>query len=175
MKNTILFFLISLLFISNLSGQYNSVLSSGNWYKISTKNNGIYKLDYSSVSQLGVDVNNLQIQDIKLYGNGGGMLPKLNSDFRYDDLTENAIEIYDSNNNGVFESSDYILFYGQSPNNWVFTPSLSIFSHQTHIPLDPVMYNVCSHHAAALVDRSKGRRLATLNEPVLVAAPYTSR
>ena len=102
MKKTILFFLISLLFFSNLSGQYNSVLSSGNWYKISTKSNGIYKLDYSSILQFGVNVNNLLIQDIKLYGNGGGMLPKLNSDFRHDDLTENAIKIYDSNNNGVF-------------------------------------------------------------------------
>ena len=140
MKKTILFFLIFSLFFSNVSGQYNSVLSSGNWYKISIKSNGIYKLDYSSISQLGANVNNLLIQDIKLYGNGGGMLPKLNSDFRYDDLTENAIKIYDSNNNGIFESSDYILFYGESPNRWIFNPPSSSFSHQIHLFSDEVIY-----------------------------------
>ena len=64
MKKTILFFLIFSLFFSNLSGQYNSVLSSGKWYKISTKSNGIYKLDYSSVLQLGVNVNNLLASNV---------------------------------------------------------------------------------------------------------------
>ena len=38
----------------------------------------------------------MQTTDIKLYGNGGGMLPHLNSDFRYSDLVENAIKIHDT-------------------------------------------------------------------------------
>ena len=48
------------------------------------------------------------------------MLPNLNSDFRYSDLKENAIYIYDNNNNGVFNSEDYLLFFGQSSNEWKF-------------------------------------------------------
>ena len=90
---TLSFFLITV----SLFGQYNSVLSSGKWFKISTHKAGIYKLDYSSILSLGVVVNDLQISSIKLYGNGGGMLSKLNSDFRHNDLVENAITIYDSN------------------------------------------------------------------------------
>ena len=68
------------------------------------------------------------------------MLPKLNSDFRHDDLIENTIKIHDANNNGIFESSDYILFYGQSPNNWIFNSSSSSFSHQIHLFSDEVFY-----------------------------------
>ena len=57
-----------------------------------------------------------------MYGNGGGF-PRLNSDFRHEDLQENAIEIIDNNNNGIFEDGDLILFYGQSVNEW--TPNLN--------------------------------------------------
>ena len=60
-----------------------TVLSNGNWYRITTNQNGIYKLNYSDFEALGVNTSNLSISAIKLYGNGGGMLPHLNSDFRY--------------------------------------------------------------------------------------------
>ena len=111
-----------------------------NWYKIATNKSGIYKLSYSSLESLGVNTNNLQISTLKLYGNGGGMLPKLNSDFRYDDLVENAIKIYDANNNGIFESADYILFYGESPHIWNYDASSGLFNHQTHLFADEVNY-----------------------------------
>ena len=94
MKKQFFLTLLYVFIITNLFGQYNSVLSEGKWFKISTNKSGVYKLDYSSILSLGVTVNNLQISSIKLYGNGGGMLPKLNSDFRHNDLVENAINIY---------------------------------------------------------------------------------
>ncbi len=135
---SILLFIV--LFSTQIIGQNNSVLSQGKWYKISTNKNGIYKLSYSSVSDLGVSMNDLKIAHIKLYGNGGGMLPKLNSDFRHNDLVENAIEIYDANNNGIFETEDFILFYGQSPHIWEFNSSTNLFKHQTHLFSDEVNY-----------------------------------
>ena len=46
------------------------------------------------------------------------MPPRLNSSNRHEDLQENAIEIIDNNNNGIFEDGDVILFYGQSVNEW---------------------------------------------------------
>jgi len=140
MKKQIFLTLSYVLITVNLFGQYNSVLSEGKWFKISTNKSGIYMLDYSSVLSLGVVVNDLQISRIKLYGNGGGMLPKLNSDFRHNDLVENAINIYDSNNNGVFESGDYILFYGQSPHSWRYDAQSSLFKHETHLFSDEVNY-----------------------------------
>jgi len=140
MKKQIFLALSYILITVNLFGQYNSVLSEGKWFKITTNKSGIYKLDYSSILSLGVAVNDLQISSIKLHGNGGGMLPKLNSDFRHNDLVENAINIYDSNNNGVFENGDYILFYGQSPHSWKYDDQSSLFKHETHLFSDEVNY-----------------------------------
>jgi len=140
MKRYIYLALSHLLITANLFGQYNSVLSEGKWFKISTNKSGIYKLDYSSILSLGIAADNLQISSVKLYGNGGGMLPKLNSDYRHNDLVENAISIYDSNNNGVFENGDYILFYGQSPHTWKYDAQTSLFKHETHLFSDEVNY-----------------------------------
>ena len=140
-------------FLINLSAQNNSVLANGNWYKVSTNQDGIYKLNYSDFQTLGVSVANLQTSAIKLYGNGGGMLSKLNSDFRYSDLTENAIKVYDSNNNGVFESGDYILFYGMSADVWNFNQNTNLFEHETHLFADEVSYFL------TIENQSIGRRI----------------
>ena len=62
------------------------------------------------------------------------MFPRLNSSFRYEDLQENAIEIIDNNNNGIFEDGDLILFYGQSVNEWI--PDYNVvgkFNHHKHL------------------------------------------
>ena len=140
MKKWLILLMSQMSFLLNLSAQNNSVLANGNWYKVSTNQDGIYKLNYSDFQTLGVSVANLQTSAIKLYGNGGGMLSKLNSDFRYSDLTENAIKVYDSNNNGVFESGDYILFYGMSANVWNFNQNTNLFEHETHLFADEVSY-----------------------------------
>ena len=90
-----------------LNAQQNSVLSSGNWYKISVSLDGVYKLDNNDLQSLGIKTSNLSVNSIKLFGNGGGMLPALNSDFRNNDLQENAIQVVDLNGNGIFNNDDY--------------------------------------------------------------------
>ena len=100
------------------SEQINSVLQNGNWYKISVEEDGVYQLTFSDFQNLGISTNSLNINSIRLFGNGGGMLPRLNSSFRHADLQENAIKIIDNNNNGVFEDGDFVLFYGQSTDEW---------------------------------------------------------
>ena len=140
MKKIFLSTLIFMLFLANVYGQYSSVLAQGDWYKIATNESGIYKLSYSSIKSLGVNMNDLQVLALRLYGNGGGMLPQLNSDFRHDDLVENAIKIYDANDNGIFESADYILFYGESPHTWNYDTLSRLFNHETHLFTDEVNY-----------------------------------
>ena len=75
----------------------NSVLASGNWYKIAVQEDGVYKISYSNLSNLGINTSNLSCSRIRIFGNGGGMLPNLNSDFRHDGLQENAILVVDNN------------------------------------------------------------------------------
>ena len=101
----------------------NSVLASGNWYKVSVTNTGIHKISYQELSDMGIDVNNINPKNIRIYGNGGGMLPENPTIPRYDDLQENAIYVA-GENDGSFDADDYILFYGQSPNVWKFDESL---------------------------------------------------
>ena len=71
----------------------NSVLSTGNWYKIGLTKSGIYKLDKNYLQSIGIDVSNINPKNIRIYGNGGHMLPQFNSKYRNDDLKENAIEV----------------------------------------------------------------------------------
>jgi len=59
-----------------------SVLQSGKWVKIKTKDKGIYKITFDQLKQLGFS----NPDQVSMYGNGGFMLPVLNKDTRVDDL-----------------------------------------------------------------------------------------
>lgn len=94
-----------------------SVLASGNWVRIGVVKDGMYKLDYHFFKSAGIDTATLNPADIRIYGNGGAMLPSDNSVFRIDDLEENAIWVK-GQNDASFKKDDYVLFYGQSTNTW---------------------------------------------------------
>lgn len=97
----------------------NSVLADGTWFKIGLLHDGVYKLTYEQLQQMGMQ-GSVASSAIALYGNGGGMLPQDNEDFRYDDLQENAIEMHDGGD-GSFDAGDYVIFYGQSPHAWTYS------------------------------------------------------
>ena len=95
----------------------NSVLSQGEWYKISVQESGMYKISYSDLENMGMNTSGINPQDLRLYGNGGNMLPEKNNIERYDDLIENSIYV-SGEEDGSFDPEDYILFYGMSPHTW---------------------------------------------------------
>lgn len=95
----------------------NSVLASGKWYKVAITADGVYKLDYSFLASIGINVNSIDPKNIRVYGNGGLILPEQNSDPRYDDLEENAIMVIGESDN-TFDGSDYVLFYGKGVTRW---------------------------------------------------------
>lgn len=117
-----------------------SVLGSGDWYKLVVNAEGIYKIDYPFLIEHGVLVNPVPVDRIRLFGNGGGMLPLINGSPRIDDLRECAIEIVDQDNDGLFGSKDYLLFYGQGPNKWIFNAAEKQYVHQKHLYSDNVFY-----------------------------------
>jgi hypothetical protein len=53
-----------------------SVLSEGNWIKIGITQSGIYKIDKDILSKAGWSLSQITPQNLKLYGNGGKMLPQ---------------------------------------------------------------------------------------------------
>ncbi|MCD4747629.1 MAG: type IX secretion system sortase PorU [Bacteroidales bacterium] len=110
----------------------NSVLSSGNWYKIRSQYTGIHKISYNDLINMGMDVNSINPKNLRLYGNGGGMLPESNIKFRYDDLEENAIIVVGEDDQN-FDENDYILFYAESPNDWDYNEIDGKFYHTSHL------------------------------------------
>lgn len=95
----------------------NSVLATGNWFQFYIEKSGVYKISKTFLQQLGLDVTNIDPRKIKIYGNGGRMLPLLNSTYYPNDLEENAIQII-GESDGVFNNEDYILFYGEGVDTW---------------------------------------------------------
>lgn len=94
----------------------NSVLSTGNWHRFYVEKSGVYKLSKSFLQSIGVNVA-VDPRNIKLYGNGGRMLPLLNSISYPIDLEENAVQFV-GEEDGVFNDNDYILFYAEGVDTW---------------------------------------------------------
>jgi hypothetical protein len=117
----------------------NSVLASGNWYKIGVTKNGIQKIDVAFLNNLGINTSNIQSSTIRLFGNGGAMLSEKNADSRPDDLIENAIDIYDGGD-GIFNGNDYFLFYGASADKWLKDSLNTRFIHSKNLFTDTVFY-----------------------------------
>ena len=102
---------------ANANNLINSLLATGNWHQFYVEKSGVYKITKSFLQQLGLDMNTLDPKKIKIYGNGGRMLPLSNAVFYPNDLTENAIQI-SGEGDGVFNNEDYILFYAEGVNTW---------------------------------------------------------
>jgi hypothetical protein len=134
----------------NISAISNSVLKTGLWRKFYVEKSGVYAISKAFLLDLGFDVN-VDPRTIKIYGNGGRMIPLTNSDPYPTDLAENAIQFV-GENDGVFNDSDYILFYAEGVDNYN-TDS------ETHVNLyaDKTYYYVTS-------SASSGKRISPMVE-----------
>ncbi len=103
-------------------GTFNSVLSTGTWYRFETPTEGIYKITKAMLPTFGIDPNTVDPRTIKIYNNGGKALPENFNTPRPSDLQENAI-LYVGQDNGKFNDGDYILFYGRGTDFWDYDTS----------------------------------------------------
>jgi hypothetical protein len=106
----------------------NSVLKTGDWFRFYVYQSGVHIITYSDIVALGMDPATIDPRNIRVYGNGGTMLPENNAQFMYDDLQENAIFI-SGESDGVFNSSDYILFYAKGPVSWIPDITNKVYVH----------------------------------------------
>lgn len=147
-------------------GQQNyastSVLATGRWFKLATMSDGIFRLTYNDLSNMGIGVNSIDPRKIQLYGNGGGMLPEGNANPRYDDLYQNAIYVH-GEDDGSFDPGDYVLFIGQSPHRWEYKQSEDAYHHSLNLYSDKTYYFLT-------VGNEDGRRIGTVST---AAAPPT--
>jgi hypothetical protein len=109
----------------------HSVLKNGTWTKLGIENNGIYKIGFAELKKMGLNPETIDPRNIRIYGNGGGILPEINSASRYDDLIENPILVF-GEADGKFNETDYVLFYAFGPNNIYPDTIQNTFSHTTN-------------------------------------------
>lgn len=95
----------------------SSVLASGNFYRFAVHESGVHRIDANFLNQIGINTGNLNPRKLKIYGNGGRMLPLINSANEHYDVAENAITVV-GEEDGAFNEGDYILFYAEGPKKW---------------------------------------------------------
>lgn len=143
---------------TSMAMQYasQSVLATGNWYKIGVEKNGVYKIDAAFLEKLGINVQNLQSHEIKIYGHKGGMLPERSGEDRTDDLREIPIKVIGQG------SSIVVHAYLEGPEKWYYDATRQMFRHQKNLYTDQKCYFIT-------VNSSPGLRIN--NRSDIVQAP----
>ena len=129
----------------------NSILSTGNWFKIGVTQTGLHKLDSDFLNSMGVDIASISPKNIRIYGNKAGMLSE-GGEAEIDDLQELSISVI-GEDDGVFDDDDFILFYGQSPHVWEYEDNE--FVHQKNIYSSKTYYFIC-------FDLGPGKRIESI-------------
>lgn len=114
--------------LKTLEPAMSSVLATGKWFKIKIFRSGIYRLTFEDLKTMGFS----NPAEVRIFGNGGAMLPLMNNEPRYDDLVENPVYM-NKGTDGIFNEGDYILFYGRGPVTWSFNQETSMFEHQLNL------------------------------------------
>ena len=137
---------------TNYNGIINSTLSSGSWFRFYVEKSGVYKLNKSFIQSLGLDLNGVNPKKIKIFGNGGRMIPLSNSNEYPIDNEENAIQVI-GEDDGVFNDTDYILFYAEGIDTYNSESD-------THLNLytDKSFYYI-------LADGNNGKRISEFTQP----------
>ncbi len=92
-------------------------MDAGPWYKIFIEDEGMYKISGVDLVNKGIALSTIDAKSLRLYNNGGTELPRDMKMTRPDSLIENAILVV-GEEDGKFDESDYILFYGRPVNFW---------------------------------------------------------
>jgi hypothetical protein len=135
----------------------HSVLSSGNWYQVAMDTTGVFRLGYSDLADLGLDVDRLDPRNLRVYHNGGGLLNELNAQSRFDDLEELSVFVM-GEEDGKFDRNDYLLFYARGPVTWQYKAMDGVFEHR------PNAYETRSY-AFITADLGRGQRIALAVPP----------
>lgn len=143
----------------------NSVLASGSWYKIAADKRGIYKIDYAFLQSMGINPSQVNPAKIRIYGNGGTVLPEKVTHDVIDDLEENSI--YVSASGSTFGQNDYILFYAKGPVKWDYDITTGRFAHTKNYYEDKSYYFLN-------FDIGNGKRITTQAATGTAAQTFTT-
>lgn len=96
-----------------------SVLATGQWFRVAVDKEGVYRMDRNYLESLGISVSSLDPRTIRVFSHHGDILPELNASFRFKDLQELPIWVA-GEQDGSFDNNDFVLFYGNTPSKFVY-------------------------------------------------------
>jgi hypothetical protein len=117
----------------------HSVLAQGQWYRIGVTQTGIHKITYQQMAAMGFTVP-VESEKIRIFGNGGAMLPERAGSDVPDDLVQISIYVEDHGDGMLDQPDDHILFHAQGPVVWTFDTVNHNFTHQQHLYSDFICY-----------------------------------
>lgn len=104
------------------------IFDTGPWYRIRLKEDGLFKVTGTDLQKAGVDISQLDPRTLKLYNGGGKTLDRRPNAPMPDTMRQLAVRVV-GEEDGRFDSSDYILFYGKGVHGPYY-----------YAPLDTFMY-----------------------------------
>ena len=125
-----------------------SMLAKGQWFKIAVTEDGIYKIEYSKLKQMGLT----NPSNPRLFGNNWGQLSYYNNAPKPDDLKE--MPVYISGSDSQLDEGEYILFYGRASHRWIYNEDDRTYSFLRHNYSDTAYYFLTS-------DEHAGKRITT--------------
>ncbi len=123
----------------------NSVLAQEGWHKIAVSKTAIHKITPQFLIDNGIGAS-APIANLRVVGNGTGMLPLVNNVARPDDLLEVPLKVVDANNDGIFNGNDYALFYARSAHQWDYDSSSNEFKHDLNVFRDLNYYFISTEN-----------------------------
>lgn len=130
----------------------SSIFASGDVYRIGVPREGIYRIDAAFLSSIGVPVQAIDPRNLSVYGNGGTMLPQLNSAPRIEGHFENPM-FASGEQDGNMDPQDFFLFYARGPIVFRFNPANGLFGRERNLYTDTAYYFI-------KVNNTPGKRIA---------------
>ncbi|MBN2632903.1 MAG: type IX secretion system sortase PorU, partial [Bacteroidales bacterium] len=117
----------------------SSVLSEGKWFRIAVLHDGIYRIDYSTLLEKGLE----NPSDPEIFACNNGQLSFYNDGTAPDDLSQIAIH-KETGSDGIFNTGDYLLFFGQGTDRWTYDPYTHEYIFKKHDYSDTAFYFITS-------------------------------
>ena len=143
----------------NFRSTTNSPLATGYWYKIGVTSTGIQKLNKSFFSDNGIPISSVNPKNIRIFGYSEGMLSEDATFGTPLSIPEIPIH-FEGNNDGVFNTNEYLLFFTKAANVWEWDQTQKEYNHEKHLYTDTVFYYIN-------IDTDEGKRIQLINESAL--------
>jgi hypothetical protein len=122
-----------------------SVLAGGRWIKMAVTEEGVYRLDYSRLREMGFS----DPSQVVLFGNNSGQLSFYNDGTAPDDLRKIAM-MTEKGSDGIFGEGDYFLFFAEGTHRRVLEPETDQYMFLRHHYSDTAWYFLTSQPGGPL-------------------------